>query len=60
MEFHPPRDIAYASALLAAGVPVDLPLFPGTFPGSSVVANSEVSTREAAERIAVLRKSLGG
>jgi acetyl esterase len=61
MEFDPLRDedIAYASALLAAGVPVELHLFPGTYHGSSVIANAEVSRRDAAERIAVLRKALG-
>jgi hypothetical protein len=34
-------------------------LFPGTFHGSSMIADAEVSKREAAERIAVLRKGLG-
>jgi acetyl esterase len=61
MEFDPLRDedIAYALALLAAGVPVEFHLFPGAFHGSSMVAAAEVSQREAAERIAVLRKALG-
>jgi acetyl esterase len=61
MEFDPLRDedIAYATALLAGGVPVELHLFPGTFHGSSVIGDAVVSQREAAERIAVLRKALG-
>ncbi|WP_211265670.1 alpha/beta hydrolase family protein [Actinacidiphila oryziradicis] len=46
-------------ALLAGGVPVELHLFPGTFHGSSVIGDAVVSQREAAERIAVLRKALG-
>jgi acetyl esterase/lipase len=61
MEFDPLRDedIAYATALLAGGVPVELHLFPGTFHGSSVIGDAVVSQREAAERIVVLRKALG-
>lgn len=61
MEFDPLRDegIAYAGALLSAGVPVELHVFPGTFHGSSVIDQARVSQREAAERIAVLRKALG-
>lgn len=60
MEFDPLRDedISYASALLSAGVPVELHVFPGTFHGSSVIA-ARVSRREQAERIAVLGKALG-
>ncbi|GAA3394829.1 alpha/beta hydrolase [Cryptosporangium minutisporangium] len=60
MEFDPLRDesIAYALALLAAGISVELHLFPGTFHGSGLVATAEVSKREAAEGLAVLRKAL--
>lgn len=60
MQFDPLRDegIAYAQSLLAAGIPCELHLFPGTFHGSAMVAHAEVSQREAAEAIAVLRRAL--
>ncbi|MBP2335578.1 acetyl esterase/lipase [Saccharothrix coeruleofusca] len=61
MHFDPLRDedIAYALALLAAGVTVELHLFPGTFHGSSLVEHAAVSRRERAEEIAVLKHALG-
>jgi len=60
MQFDPLRDegIAYALALQAAGVPVELHLFPGTFHGSSTVRDALVSRREIDEKVAVLRKAL--
>lgn len=62
MEFDPLRDegIAYAQALLAAGVSTELHLFPGTFHGSQMVQDALITRREKAERVAVLRRVLHG
>ncbi len=60
MEFDPLRDegILYALHLLEHGVPVELHQFPGTFHGSSVVANAEVSKRSTEEMMGALRRGL--
>jgi acetyl esterase/lipase len=61
MEFDPLRDeaLGFARALLAAGVPTELHLFPGTFHGSAgVVPDAGISVRERAEEYAVLRRAL--
>lgn len=60
MHFDPLRDegIAYALALLAAGVSVELHLFPGTFHGSALIQHAMISQREQAETVAVLRQAL--
>jgi acetyl esterase len=60
MEFDPLRDegILYAMGLLEAGVSVELHQFPGTFHGSALVAQAEVSKRSGAELLAALRRGL--
>ncbi|MFD0532011.1 alpha/beta hydrolase [Kitasatospora arboriphila] len=61
MQFDPLRDegIDYARALLAAGVPTELHLLPGTFHGAGMVAHAGVVRRARAEAVAVLRRALG-
>jgi acetyl esterase/lipase len=60
MHFDPLRDegVAYALAMLAAGVSVELHLFPGTFHGSALIHTAAISQREQAEGVAVLRQAL--
>lgn len=59
-QFDPLRDegILYALRMLQAGVAVELHSFPGTFHGSLVMPNADVSQREMTEMIAVLKKGL--
>ncbi len=60
-ENDPLRDegIAYALAMLQAGVSVELHQFPGTFHGSALVTEAAVSRRAAQEASVVLRRALG-
>jgi len=60
MEFDPLRDesIGYALALQAAGVQVELHVYPGTFHGSGLVEHAAVTKREKEEAVTVLRKAL--
>ncbi len=61
MEFDPLRDegILYATALMAAGVSVELHSYPGTFHGSALLATADVSRRAAQEAMLALRRGLG-
>lgn len=62
MQFDPLRDegIAYVQKLLEADVSVELHLFPSTFHYSRAIAAAEVSQREMAEEVSVLRRALRG
>ena len=60
MELDPLRDegIAYAAAMLAAGVSVELHAYPGTFHGSSLVTEAAVSKRMSEDLLGALRRGL--
>ena len=62
MEYDPLRDegIRYAMRLLEHGVSVELHSFPGTFHGSAMMANAEVSKRSSIEMTNALRRGLAG
>jgi acetyl esterase/lipase len=59
-EFDPLRDeeITYAQRLAQAGVATELHVYPGTFHGSSVLAEAAVSRRMLADQLDALRRGL--
>ena len=60
MEFDPLRDegVEYALKLMRAGVATELHSFAGTSHGSSLFSTAQISRRESAEMLAVLRRAL--
>ena len=60
MEFDPLRDegVEYGLRLMQAGVATELHSYPGTFHGSSLFADTQVSKNQAAEMFTVLRRAL--
>ena len=55
------EDVTYAQRLMAAGVPVELHVYPGAFHGSAgLVPNSALSQRWAADELAALDRALNG
>ena len=54
------EDVAYAQALLAAGVPAELHVYPGAFHGSATaIPDAEISRRWRADETDALRRALG-
>jgi acetyl esterase/lipase len=61
MEFDPLRDegIVYAMRLLEAGISTELHAYPGTFHGSSLVGEADVSKRHGRDALGALRRAVG-
>ena len=61
MEYDPLRDegLLYAQRLLQAGVSVELHAYPGTFHGSSLIADAAISRRAQADLCAAIARGLG-
>jgi acetyl esterase len=59
-QFDPLRDegITYAQRLAQANVPTELVLYPGTFHGSSMIAEAASTKRMLADAIAAMRRAL--
>jgi acetyl esterase/lipase len=53
------EDVAFASHLLRAGVPVELHVYPGAFHGFDMVVQADVSRRFERDSRAALRRALG-
>ena len=61
MDLFVDEDIAYAQALLAAEVPVELHVYPGAFHGSpNSIPNASLSVRWSADEQAALDRALNG
>ncbi len=62
MEFDPLRDegIQYAVAMMRDGVQVELHSYPGTFHGSALFEDADVTRRDAADSVRAIRRGLGG
>jgi acetyl esterase len=59
-QYDPLRDegVFYALRLLDAGVPTELHVYPGTFHGSQLVRDAEISRRQVSEMHSALRRAL--
>ena len=62
MEFDPLRDegIFYALNMMRDGVNVELHSYPGTFHGSGLINQADVSKRDTEDSIRAIRRALAG